>query len=1452
MSTLFISHSSADAEAAKVLQARLEAQGHRSVFLDFDPDAGIQAGASWERTLYTKLRACRAVVALCSETYLKSQWCFAEIALARMEGKEVFALKIDPWSDEVDLPSILHADQFIDLRTDPEDGYKRLWNGFDVKGIVAAEQRLWRPDDPPYPGLRTFKEADASVFFGRDAELLEGMELLNQIVRQGYPKLAMVLGSSGSGKSSLVRAGLLPLLRKDPRHWTVVRTFRPRAEPLRELSVVLSDAFTDAQMPVTWEDIYKRLRADEPTYPDPIGATIGQEPTIATARDKLRQALDAMESALGAQGGNVPEPVQKLRVYLEDDGDTDADALPTEVNALVAIGHQLRIAARAPDAPIILVIDQFEELLGHDARHPASHFLTMLRTALDCDNSPFLVIGTMRSDFLSLLQAAQPLQGLGRKSISVGPMAKEGMRQIIEQPALLGQLELEDGLADLLLEDTQTADALPLLAFTLRTMWDRFRDDRLLEIREYHELGGLQGAIALVAEETYQTALDRQPDPAARTAAARKIRDAFLSMARPTTESVGWARNSIQWDHLDPDVQPMLEPFVDPQRLLVRRAAGTVEVAHEALFRSWGRLRRWLEENAEALHLLNEIQIEAEKWAAAQPNDKAEYLWAGGRLARARELRDYGVLSLSDLDHKFIDASGTAETAAADAVEAQRQRELRRTKQFAGVVGAAFIGAVGLGLLAVNERNKAAQEAAVAQAKTAVNLLGTSPVNGLLNAIEAADPNRVSSFFSNEMHPEIQRSLVASLQLSNAGRIERNRLDGHKSWVGAVGFHPDGDRIVSADDKGSLRFWSADGTSLGAPWSGHLDMVQELSVHPAGAFVVTVGPDGLQRTAWDGTPIRPALPQSDQIDSNTQFDSVAISPDGRYIVAGADTGCVLIWDMQTPQRQPIGLDAWQSTYTDAPIIESLAFHPSGAFFASGDDYGTITIWTLDGRRADAYNAHHAIINDIEFTPDGEYLISASADQTLASWLFEATQEDAYEVENCTLPDDDWVQEAADDATQFEVESDANDIGFAPMRNPERLFLGHDNEILSLAISPHGNLIASSGEDRTVRLWNLHGKPISRPLVGHAGPIFDVAFSPDGTTLASASSDLSVRLWDLPPAITAYENGIYHVAVSPDGQNIATVDDLLQVRLWDAGLNPVEAEWAETAPMDGRIEYLQDGTTLFSYSAKSDDGTLQTVSPGVFEKVGAHGAPGIGLAVSKTDDLVATASFDGMVRLWNGKGELLDNWAVPEDELETTAISADGTRGHMVAAAGASGQVHVFSLDTGDLQTLDAHSEGIYSLDFSADGRFLLSAGRDRKILLHDLNSEAPAVLLDGHVDVVTRARFFANDQYIVSGSEDNTLRIWDLDGKNIGIPMLEHTDWITWLDTDDAKQRIFTASKDGTLRSWDMSYLDHDPHRLLTETCDLLMRHSISSTDAGQKPRAICEAHLQSAPPKEP
>jgi hypothetical protein len=215
LSAIFISHSSKDADLAKDLQRRLAERNHHSVFLDLDPEKGIVGGQSWERTLYRKLRACRIVIALCTDHYLGSNWCFAEIALARMEGKQIIALQAAPLlSAHAAMPAILTQDQFIDLRARSDEGFARLWRSLREFDFVSVAGE-WDPKQPPYLGLSAYQEKHAPVFFGREVESLAGIELLER----GAPSLVMVLGASGSGKSSLVLAGMLPRRRSRETNW---------------------------------------------------------------------------------------------------------------------------------------------------------------------------------------------------------------------------------------------------------------------------------------------------------------------------------------------------------------------------------------------------------------------------------------------------------------------------------------------------------------------------------------------------------------------------------------------------------------------------------------------------------------------------------------------------------------------------------------------------------------------------------------------------------------------------------------------------------------------------------------------------------------------------------------------------------------------------------------------------------------------------------------------------------------------------------------------------------------------------------------------------------------------------------------------------------------------------------------------------------------------------------
>ena len=699
MSAIFISHSSRDDAAAAELKARLADQGHRSVFLDFDPEDGIPAGRDWEQELYHRVRASRAVIVLCSRASMASRWCFMEITHARALGKHLFPVKVE----DCDVDAVLTDRQVIDLTADKEKAYARLWRGILAAGLDPADAFDWDGSRPPYPGLLAFQEEDAAIFFGRDDEIGDGLDLLNKAHRLGETGLVMVLGASGSGKSSLARAGLLPRLRRDVERWLVVDPFRPRDDPARELAAALARAFGGGRTP---DELERRLRAAMAAAAPVAGAR--EERGIETAGPRrYEDAIRSLQASLPEDAS--PRARRYLRLLKAELEPGDAPEAEPEATATVLgeLAAELRLRSGRSEARVLLVVDQFEELLGHPDDHPGSRFLALLRAAAEGPHAPVLVLGTMRSDFLGLFQKSPALLDLRYESLSLGPMAPEDVVQAVEKPAELAAVDLESGLVRAMVDDAETDDALPLLAFTLRELYERFGKDGKLHLSEYRErLGGLQGAVAKAADEVLESAALGPQDEKA-------LKAAFLAMVRVTDEG-GWSRRPAFWDDLPAAVHPLLERFVQA-RLLISGSDGqrrTLEVAHEALFRSWERLVAWLDQSAEALRLRHEVQRAARGWDQEGRGD--EYLWHGARLARARELIAGGDLPLEDVGLMFVEVSAAAERARLDA-EAGQRRRIERLKLW-GLV-ATLVGALVTAFIAwkaVENRRRAQNDEKVA------------------------------------------------------------------------------------------------------------------------------------------------------------------------------------------------------------------------------------------------------------------------------------------------------------------------------------------------------------------------------------------------------------------------------------------------------------------------------------------------------------------------------------------------------------------------------------------------------------------------------------------------------------------------------------------------------------------------------------------------------------------
>jgi len=440
MGVLFISHSSQDNDQAIKVRDWLRSNGWGEVFLDLDPAHGLAPGQRWQEELKRAGENCAAVVVLVSPNWVASRWCQTEFLVADQLGKRIFPIFIAPTSFD-ELPLELKAKfQLADIST-PEkeaEGFQRLATGLKRAGLDPTSFD-WPPSNEParsvYRGLQALDVQDAAIFFGRDAHITQGLDELRRL-RDGAPKRIMVvLGASGAGKSSFLRAGLIARLKRDEENFLVLPIVRPERA-----------AITGSQ----------GLNAS-------LSAALGNSVTLNTPED-LAQAFTRARAPVG-------ERLQR-----------QAEAA--------------REAHQAKPPTIVLPLDQGEELFGAENAERAA-FCTMLVDALAMDENA-LVIVTIRSDSYEPLQIEPHLAGAGQLLLNLPPIAAGSFQQIIEGPARLAKppLSIEPALTEQLLVDLNAADALPLLAFTLERLQSQYGADGKLTLTDYRDkLGGLSGAI---------------------------------------------------------------------------------------------------------------------------------------------------------------------------------------------------------------------------------------------------------------------------------------------------------------------------------------------------------------------------------------------------------------------------------------------------------------------------------------------------------------------------------------------------------------------------------------------------------------------------------------------------------------------------------------------------------------------------------------------------------------------------------------------------------------------------------------------------------------------------------------------------------------------------------------------------------------------------------------------
>ena len=257
MALIFISHSSKDKDKSTEIKNQIEEAGFDSVFLDHDVDRGIQTGEEWEQRLYAEIRSSHIMLLLLSPAWAESKWCFAEYTHAKSSGKEIIPLVIEQGSQEEMAHWIASYLQQSDI-TQNSTALKQVIKRIREITLRTQSGFEWDKNRSPYPGMVSFEEEDASIFFARDEECAESITLLKSMRTKNSPKSLMLVGASGMGKSSLLKAGIIPNLKKYHKNeWAILPTLTPSKDPIKDFVQMMTKFLQEDK--AYYKSLYSKL-----------------------------------------------------------------------------------------------------------------------------------------------------------------------------------------------------------------------------------------------------------------------------------------------------------------------------------------------------------------------------------------------------------------------------------------------------------------------------------------------------------------------------------------------------------------------------------------------------------------------------------------------------------------------------------------------------------------------------------------------------------------------------------------------------------------------------------------------------------------------------------------------------------------------------------------------------------------------------------------------------------------------------------------------------------------------------------------------------------------------------------------------------------------------------------------------------------------------------------------
>ena len=1121
-------------------------------------------------------------------------------------------------------------------------------------GAAGGSRRVSVTVRNPYKGLSAFSEADAGVFFGR-------AKLADELVRSvASSSLTLVVGPSGAGKSSVVRAGLIPALRKGAvpgsEEWMIVDMV-PGSAPFEELTAAL--------------------------------ARISNRPTASTV-ERIRSGEISFVEACDAITGSQP---------------------------------------------VLLVVDQFEELYTVADQEDALAFVRMIRGVAERGGpSTVKVAVTLRADFYDRPLQDPEFGGLvGPHTVTVPALGFDGIVEIIRRPAVAVGVEIDDDLVLALAEDAvRQPGALPLVEHMLAELFDERTGNRLT-LSQYRSAGGLTGSIGRRAENVYHE-LDAD--------ARRAAHDIFVRLVTVGDESAEDTRRRVRRSDLDrcgherSSIDAVLDAFGRLRLITFDRDAATrgptVEVAHEAILREWPRLVEWIDACRDDLLVRRRIEAASRDWNHAGRDPS--YLLGGARLEQAETWLSANDLPAGEVAVDLVRESRRHE----DAVQEHRSH-LRRRIMASLIVGLVVVSSLGVSATfqARAARRQALENQMAELATEALVAMNEDPDLAILLALEAYD----RSVQLGETPPDVMSALHRTVQGS---RLERVIPDGR--WAMAVS--PAGDRIVTdaREDSHVLRSYDLDS---GAVAERRLD-------EPIGGMVFA--PDGSEIVVsyydWEAQVDRPdSGPALTVIDARTletvrevggggETDTLSFSGDGRFLIGSG-------WDGQRVWDTSAGWSEWGIARPDP----SGSFVPGSSVMASATRDGTVEFLDLTTYGGDP-RPESAIETGIDLGGPGVVAVH---------------------------PDGDRVAIANPVGQRVEIWSrSTGDLLWFEGRFPLPIMV---------SFTPDGSRLVIGGDEPNVHIVDLDTHE-RLELPGH-GPQVAQLWASD-TRVAARTGDGNIKVWSIGPVGVAGdevldfgEGNVFMMRLGDhmtSGVVLTSDRDAAAVMIDDSSREPIET---------ARFWY----TTWF-WPLLSEDGGL-VAGMGADDRVGVVMDVATGDEILRLRPCEVPKGIDstaGFVSVWAQcpQGVQIDPSLPPRTglvDINTDEVVLDlGPREWIgLAMFGASGtpaedlvtlvdqtnQVEVWRVSDGQL--LGSWSQDgrprMFSPFFSHDGRHLIVSHQNGDLAVFDVASIQEGTPVPDAHRYTTRAHSgvlrFLDASVGVAATSGPEVRIWDIDSGDL-------------------------------------------------------------------------------------